>query len=267
MKIYNYILYDIDGNVLEDSHYEYSGDISECKGTTVEAPVPSEEETQLRREILLQLQESRQLQQEFMPFLLAQSGYKRDESGNIIKMSPEEYVGNMDPLQRQQYENLLLMQERQGKALRGELPISLQLEAGLAKQKELSETDLSRRLGSQYKQSSAGILSETALDKNAELIREQARRGEISQLYGLTGGAEQSYQGGVANRMGIIGGMVGQQSGLIPAYQSALNPYAQDRQLEYNASVQNARMKNERLTGMYNIIGTTAGIGLGGFLG
>jgi len=82
----------------------------------------------------------------------------------------------------------------------GELPVSSALTKGLAQQKEQLTSNLASRLGSNWERSSAGITSMAEFTKNVDIVKDQARRGEIAQLSGLTTPPQAAYQ-----RAGLMG--------------------------------------------------------------
>ena len=262
MKIYNYIKIDIDTeDILEEDSFEYDGVISECKGN-VSVPPPSEEEKALQAEILDQLKSSRALQEQFLPIMMQTAGYKYDDSGKLVKMNYDEYLESLDPAMRMQYENLALIQEQANKALKGELPVSSALEKGLESQKKNLEEDLSRRLGSQWSQSSAGIAAQQEFNQGAESLREQARQGLIQNYSGIGLAGNQAYGVNPSSQLGIQSSLSSSGTGLIPYYNAALQPYQNQRNMQLQANMANAQNKTAGLNSLYSGLGTMAGFGL-----
>jgi len=265
MKIYNYIKIDIDTNeVIEEDSFEYDGPIEECKGD-VNVPPPSQEEIMLQKEILSQLQDSRQLQEQFMPLLLQSSGYKYDDNNKLVKMGYDEYLDTLDPIMRKQYENLDLIQERTNQALKGELPVSAALEQGISDQRQQMDENLSRRLGSNYALSSAGIKSSQEFDKSSEALREQARQGAINQYANLGYGGTQLLGLTPQGQNSQAAGLSSYNSSLIPSYSSALQPYQNQRNMQLNANMQNSQNSSNMMSGLFSGLGSLAGMGLGGY--
>ena len=267
MKIYNYIKMDIDGNVIEEDSYNYHGGVAECKGSAPAVPPPTEEEKALQKETLLQLQESRELQKQFLPILMQTSGYKYDDEGNVTKMGYDEYLGTLDPAMRTQYENLNLIQEQTSKALRGEMDVSPSLEQGLTDRRQRMEQNLSRRLGSNWGLSSAGIKSMEEFDKSADALREQARHGAINQYgtLGLQGTQQFGLTPGV--QMSTASSFPAYQGGLLPSYDAALQPYQQQRAMQFESNRIKAQTASQERGALMGGIGTIAGMGLGGYMG
>lgn len=73
-----------------------------------------------------------------------------------------------------------LLQERTLKALKGELEIDPALERDLAKQEETLRDTLRAQLGPGYETSSPGIEALQAYQEGANVLRSQARRGELT---------------------------------------------------------------------------------------
>ena len=100
------------------------------------------------------------------------------------------------------YEIEQLQQERLRKAYAGELPISPALEQKLTKQEEQIAEALNRRLGSGWQSTTSGQQAMSTFRKDANLIREETRRGEISSGTGL-----------LLSNLGLIGQIAGQTTG------------------------------------------------------
>lgn len=117
------------------------------------------------------------------PVLLDAMGYKKDESGNYVATGE-----TADPIQtqlKQQYEE----------ALSGKTDISPNLEAQIQKQQKTLEEDLSRRLGPDWRNTTPGIQAIEEFNKNADLVREESRRGMVESA----GGQYMGYTGLLAN--------------------------------------------------------------------
>jgi len=268
MKIYNKIIIDmVTGETIFEESYEYQGPVVECKGGGASVPPPTSEEIQIQKEILSQLQDSRSLQDKFMPLLMETSGYKYDDDNKLVKMPYEEYLETLNPAMKIQYENLELIQDKANRALKGELPVSAALEKGISSQRQALDDDLSRRLGSNWAQSSAGIQSSQEFNRNAEMMREQARNNAISQYSGLGLQGNQIYGLTPSQSAQQIGGITGYSSSLIPTYQGALQPYQNQRNLQTQASMSNAQSESSMMGSLFSGVGNIAGMGLGSFLG
>lgn len=160
-------------------------------------PPPTPEERKLTREQLKQLEIQTKLLQEMQaerealsPWIYKQLGLKPTYSpdGKLIKVEPmteEERLQLMSPAEREAYENYKLMLERQARALKGELPVSPALEKDIEEQRKKLEEELSRTLGPDWRSSTPGIQAMNEFEKRAELLREEARRGELQAGTGL----------------------------------------------------------------------------------
>ena len=172
--------------------------------------------------LIKQFQQMQQMENKYAelePFLLEAIGFRKDEEGNFVKMTDEERYERMSDLEKLQYDNAKLLAEREKMALEGKLPISPAMEENLAEQRSQLENTLSQRLGSDWQTTTAGIQAMGEFDRNAELMREEARRGMISEgtqlnlaqsgfLSGLTGQKQGQYgnylsgEGGIFNMAG-----------------------------------------------------------------
>lgn len=249
MKIYNEIVIDMHtGAVLSEDSYEYSGRIAECKGD-VSVPGPTQEERDLQAMQLAELKKQSALQEEFMPFYLESMGYGRNAEGQLYRLEPEK-----DELSELYY-------DRQLKAMKGELPISPAMEKELTDQRDKTVEALNQRLGSNWNTTTAGIQAMSEFDKRAELLREEARRGQISVGEGL-----------LESRLGFLSDLTQRDISNLgntgsyfmnPSYfQAALQPYQNQRSMETQASMYNAQNSMSGLSGIMTLGGMLGGAGI-----
>jgi hypothetical protein len=132
------------------------------------------------------------------PLLLEAMGYRKDDSGAYVPIENQP----QDPILQQ-------FEDRLNAALTGEEPISPALEKQLTEEQKLLEADLSKRLGPDWASSTPGIQAMDKFKQRADLIREEARQGAISQAgsqylaaRGLLAGEKQQK---VANIAGLMG--------------------------------------------------------------
>ena len=86
----------------------------------------------------------------------------------------------MTDTEAKEYDIYLQQLERQKKAMAGELPISPALERELTDWDAQTKESLSRKLGTNYDATTPGIQSLARLQERTGLLREEARRGEIT---------------------------------------------------------------------------------------
>jgi len=156
-----------------------------------------------------EMQQQEKTYENLEPFLLESIGFRKDEEGNFIRMTDEERYERMSDLEKLQYDNAKLLAEREKMALEGKLPISPAMEENLAEQRSQLENTLSQRLGSDWQTTTAGIQAMGEFDRNAELMREEARRGMISEGVGLN-----------LAQSGFLSGLTGQKQGQYGNYLS-----------------------------------------------
>ena len=238
-------------------------------GGGAKAPKPSKEERALQAQQaeLLKLQQSiieqqRAQQAILLPFFAEQQGFdvETDANGNITKISkrPDEVADLNKTLEKE-------LAERSLKALRGELPVSPGLERDIGRQEETLRDRLAAQLGPGYETSSAGIEALQNQAESAEVLREGARTAQLTlaEQLGISRQQQNDYKKltgmdylrqvstgdslTMAGAFGQVAGGVGQ----------AIQPYAQQRQMQMNASIANSQSRA-------GIIG--AGIGLVGSL-
>lgn len=190
-----------------------------------------------------------------------------------------------------------LMGERTLKALRGELEVDPALERDIKTQEQTLRDRLFQQLGSGYESSSAGIEAMQKYREGADSLRYQARRGELSlseqlsmaragvniaqggQVLGASGmnlpGVDPLSSGGfafgvgqgglqnqatlrqvLASPLGIAGGL-GQVAG---GYQMPIGQMMNQRQMEFDASAQNAQNSMAGLGALGGVFGAVLGM-------
>lgn len=233
----------------------------------VEAPKPSAEEKALQAQQAALLKQQAaiinkgyQQQQKMMPFFAKQAGFtlKYDKKGNIIGADPI-----VDPLAEQNKEIQAKLNQRTLDALNGNLPVDPALERDLQKQ----ETTLRERLGSQfgpgYETSTPGSDTLGEFFKTSEGLRSAARTGQLTLSEQLGLSRSEADRAGQAQSLNImrgstIGDPLSFATGNAQAAQGfgqAQVPYIQQRQMELNASVQNAQNSMSIFGGIGNILG------------
>ena len=224
------------------------------------------------------------------PFMLEGMGLT-EEGGALRYLTEEERLAGMTSSEKSQYEIEQLQQERLKKAYAGELPISPALEQRLTKQEEQIAEALSQRLGSGWQSTTSGQQAMSTFRKDANLLREETRRGEISTgtgllLAGLDFGKRSNTQ-----QLGQYGTFPQRTAGLLSGYNAMLDgtaqqtgsgaakypylsgplfqqygmlqqPYQQQRQMEFNASISNAQAKADQQAGFWSGMGQLAGAGM-----
>lgn len=149
-----------------------------------------EKELQRQQAELLGLQrrmieEQNQQNRVLLPFLAQQEGFDVtvDDNGIITGISRRP-----DPSLDRQKEIQRLLEERSLAALKGELPVDPALEENLADKEREVRDRLIAQLGPGYETSSAGIETLGDFFKNAEMLREGARTGQLTlaEQLGLT---------------------------------------------------------------------------------
>lgn len=238
-------------------------------GTTVEAPQPSAQEIALQQAQLDSIAKQNAETEAFKPILYKQMGL-REVNGKLEEVPWEERMASMAPQERAGYELNDLYLQRQKDAMEGKLPVSPAMEAELAQQRADLEANLSRRLGPQWSQSTSGIQSMTEFDKRAGLMREEARRGQISSGEGLLNA-----------RMGLLQNTQAQNvqqgqnwglpafSQLQGAYSQAYQPYQFNRNMQFQANQATSANRMGLIGGAMGAAGAIGGsmFGLGGIYG
>ena len=230
--------------------------LANCKGD-VNVPPPSEEEKALQREQLELLRLQRSETEAFKPFLYQTLGLMEDpQTGKLRAMTEEEKVGLMDPMEKAEYELQQQYYDRQMKALKGEIEVSPALEKDLAERKTELEEYLSRRLGNDWQQSTAGIQAMSDYDQSANLLREEARRGQISSGEGLMLSQYQRMADDQNRLYSQNYNTPNRYSGLLSNYGNAMQPYQFQRSMQFNANARNAQNDAGMMMGLGQIAGS-----------
>lgn len=174
-------------------------------------------------------------------------------------------------LQGQQQEITGMMQERTLKALRGELPIDPAIERWISEGRQTLGDQLRANLGSGYLTSTPGIQALAEFDKRANEIRSAAQRDAIYNTSQLQQAGTQFGSSIDQMRLGNVTGIqtmpFGGAQGLGAAgaaLQGPLSGYLQDRNMQFQAAVQNAQQANQP-SGFGQLLGSVVG-GIGGFM-
>jgi len=160
-------------------------------------------------------QKQQKLQEEFEPFQLEAMGYKRDINGKIQKivkapepptpqdillnkqlamagfsptgekLTEQQMIDQMSESEKADYELTNISRQRQKDAIEGKIPISPALEEELASEEKQATEMLSRKLGPNWMLTTPGQKAMVSLKQKAELLREEARRGQITSGEGI----------------------------------------------------------------------------------
>ncbi|MCE5336836.1 MAG: tail fiber domain-containing protein [Desulfobacteraceae bacterium] len=206
--------------------------------------------------------------------------YGLDVAGNPL--TEEQIAAQMTPTERSNYEITKLSNERYMQALKGDLPVDPALEKELTTEEQQIKEDLSRKLGPTWELSTPGQTALRNLQEKANLVRSEARRGEISagdvrfqnnitSALNKTNQATGNAQTTLANRAAILSQEAGKsQTNLANLARSAdtmgafnisntiRSGYAADRDLETSVMMQNVANKAASKQGLMQLVGAAA---------
>lgn len=225
-----------------------------CKGD-VNVPGPTTEETQLRQMEMDQIKQSQAESAMMKPYLYQMAGVK-EVDGKIVPMTEAEQLAGMTTLQQTQYGAAKLQSDQYTKALKGELPLSQAVEGEITKQKTDLESYMSRKLGPNWKQSTPGIQALAEFDKKSNALREEQQYGKITSASAMNI-AQQDYLNQMMGRSANAATSPLQMNqGLFGMYGQALQPYAQDRSMQLQANMQNAKSGDAMAGAVGGLLGT-----------
>lgn len=238
--------------------------------TTVETPPKTAEELAIDREQLALLQQQRQENELMKPYLLKSMGLVAQEDGTLRDMTEEEKLAGMTEAEKNAYDIYQQSLTRQLAATKGELPVSETLNQSIALEGKNLDEILSRRLGTNYKQSTPGIESQNLYNQKSNLLRDAARYGEmdtgtgllLNQAGYLTGSQNKSYSDLASSPYS--------SSGLLSGYGVAASPYQQQRSGLLNSNIYNSQLGSLAQQGQGRLYGSlmgTTGTLAGAYLG
>jgi hypothetical protein len=261
MKIYNRIVMDMNTwEVLEEDSYEYDGPLALCGGGSSEPdPVyPSATELAIQQLQLASLQEQAKENAQLKPLLYASMGLTTDASGNIRKMTEDEYQNSLTDTQKLAYKAEKLQQE-------GKLPVSTVLENDIADREKVLRETLAQKLGGNYETSTPGIQALSEFNKKADELREQSRLGEITSGTGLMLNQMGFLDSSAKSTTSMFGGLPSRYGTQVATAGQALQPYQYYNGLNSQIAMQNAQNENQYQSGLMGGIGSLVGAGMGAF--
>lgn len=197
----------------------------------------------------------------FEPVILDYMGYKQEpaatEGGKptLRKLTDEERLAGMSSLERQNWELEKGLKEKELQALKGELPVSPALEAGLAKEEETLQNDISATSGPFSKFNSGAITRLGEFKKRADLVREEARRGMLTTAAGLQLGQTGANQGYANNVISQGSAIPSQWGGVLSGYKSIMDPLTAQRmqltQMDQSAAMQRQANQASFMGGLF----------------
>ena len=252
--------------VLEEDSYEYDGPLALCGGgSDVEVAGPTATELAIQELQLKSLQEQAAENAQLKPLLYASMGLTTDASGNIRKMTDDEYQNSLTDTQKLAYKAEKLQQERVINALEGKLPVSTALENDISDREKVLRETLAQKLGSNYETSTPGIQALAEFNKKADELREQSRLGEITSGTGLMLNQMGFLETSAKSTTSMFGGLPSRYGTQVATAGQALQPYQYYNGLNAQIAMQNAQNQNQYNSGLMGGIGSLMGAGIGAF--
>lgn len=178
---------------------------------------------------------------------------------SVQKLTEEERLAGMGEMERADYEIQRKIQQRELDALEGKLPISPALEATLGREQAGLEEELSQKLGPNWRLSTPATTKLGEFKKRAELVREEARRGMLDTTSALNLAQGNKIAGNTAQTVGYANQFPNRWGGLLQGYNTAMQPYMQDRAYQISASMQNQANSAAQMGGFANLLGQLGG--------
>ena len=203
-----------------------------------------------------------------LPLLYEQMGYSYTEpsEGTWEWLGDEEgwvqsgaVEGGWSYAEPEKDEITQLLEEQLIAALKGEAEISPALESSLLESKTQLEENLSRKLGSDWGLSTAGIQSMAAFDEYSELVREEARQGILGDYTSMLTGYESMLSGTGATDVSSLFGSTATASS---TGNNLLSYYSNLANMGLQADVYNSQNSGSDLMSSLGMITGMAGGGL-----
>lgn len=243
---------------------------------------------------------SSQLLEKTLGDLLTESPLEKTQN-RVLELQLQKLQEELDPTTEEGIRNKeiqKLLGERTLAALKGELPVDPALERDLKKQEETLRDTLRAQLGTGFETSTPGIEAMQSFREGAEVLRSQARRGELTlseQLASARAGVDiamgQSVlagsqaripgidplaaggfafgtgQGTVSNQTTLAQLISGQNMGIAgglgqvaAGFQMPIGQMMAQREMELNASIHNAQNDMMGLGALGSVFGTVLGM-------
>lgn len=244
-------------------------------GSKVKTPKPTQAELQIQSLQLEMLRQQVLDTKMIRPFIFKQLGLieiidPKTGQSNIRKMTDAEYRKSMTKQELNAYNNLLLSQERESKALKGELPLT---EAGQQQKRDEFKAfkEAMSRKGDYIEgdtpetstaKSTSGTQGLKAFQERWGLVEDSERRGEIDRGTSL-----------VLNRMGVASDIGARNYGMGTGFSSlyspfyagssaALDPYQRYASMNAQANMYNAGQRASGFNRLFDFGETAGGLGL-----
>lgn len=209
------------------------------------------------------LTKTEELLSQLLPQQLAALGLTREDN-KIRAMTQQEVYAQMTPEERLSQENIQLMQQRLGAALRGEIPVSPGLEADIERERGILQESIARRgqMGGTAEAQRMGAFTQASL-----VARDEARNQAMnlaSQLSTQQRGLQSNL---VGQRIAQLSGLGTQALPLVSAGTSALGSHLQQQQLQYDSNLRQLEAEAAQRAAAGQLVGTIGGVALGGLTG
>jgi len=216
------------------------------------------------------LKDQQKLDEQLRPFILESMGLKVDEAtGQIRKITEEERFAKLSPEEREQRSRdaqlEALYKEHLTAAQEGRLPVSLQTQDTLKQQEGLLNENMSRRLGTNWKASTPGLINDANFNLSAEATREAERHDDMSTASNLLNNREGAISDLSARSMGLMQGLGSPSYQLAGAYGTATQPHLFDNLLKNRGEIQDSANNAANTADIYELGGAVAGAGAMGY--
>jgi len=182
-----------------------------------------------------------------------------------VPMTEEEKASNLQGTDKQMYDLQQLQYQRLLDAYNGTDAVSPSLEADLTKQRETLEETMAQKLGANWAQSTPGIQAIGEFNKQAGLLREEARRSEINSGQGLLLNNLSYQQGSSQNKLSNLVNVPSQRyQGSLSSGESLLNTLTQQDANTNNYSSSNQQVSKGATAASGALTGLTIGASIGG---
>lgn len=235
-------------------------------GTTVEAPQPSPEERALQQKQVDLLSASEARNKAWDPVLMKEMGYVTDAAGNIRELTDAEKYAGMTGQEKANYDIQSLANERQIKALKGELEIDPGVTRSLSEGEQMIREQMARNLGPGWETSEPGRRALADVAQRRAETEYAVRQGEMTNAQAISGTRQDQAMSLLNQTLQNATSDANKYLPVAQSYQMPLSWYQQQRQAQLQADMQNAQIAAANQQALISGISGIAGAGLGAYL-
>lgn len=221
---------------------------------------------------IMDMDEERAENERLRPWTYKEMGLIEDPNspGGIRELTEDERINGipgsevytpMTQAERDAYDTEKMVAENAYKAATGTADIPTYVDEEIGKQRTANDILLSQRLGAKGAHvSTPGLTSRNTFDTNAAASKNAYSFGKTQEGMGLLSGYNSYLSNASAKNRGVYGSVENGGAGLIPMYQTAIQPYTFGQQLRDDQEQMNVNRNRSVYQGILGGVGSVAGM-------